>query len=73
MNISLRPIGHIENPYEEKFGVPRQSGLVNSVAGRIVLEEEFRVPEVFRGLEGFSHVWLLWLFSEKGGLLCSSF
>lgn len=63
-NISLQIIGHIYNDYNGKFGVPRQSGLVEEVISRVVLLPEFRRAEALRGLEGFSHVWLLWLFSE---------
>ncbi len=62
--ISLQIIGHIYNDYGGKFGVPRQSGLVEEVSSRVVLLPEFRRAEAFRGLAGFSHVWLLWLFSE---------
>lgn len=57
-------IAHIENDYTEKFGVPRQSGLVNEVVGRIVFEPEFRNPDALRGLEEFSHIWLIWEFSN---------
>lgn len=63
-NYVIRPIAHIENDFPEKFGVPRQSGLVPSVS-RIIMEEEYRVPEAFRGLDGYSHIWLLWIFSEN--------
>lgn len=62
--ISLQIIGHIYNDYGRKLGVPRQSGLVEEVISRVVLLPEFRRAEAFRGLAGFSHVWLLWLFSE---------
>ncbi|MBR5968288.1 MAG: tRNA (N6-threonylcarbamoyladenosine(37)-N6)-methyltransferase TrmO [Lachnospiraceae bacterium] len=57
-------IAHIENDYTEKFGVPRQSGLVSEVTSRVVFEPEFRNPEALRGLEGFTHIWLIWEFSE---------
>ena len=57
-------IAHIENDLETKFGVPRQSGLVDEVESRIVFEPDYRTPEALRGLEGFSHIWLLWDFSE---------
>ena len=63
----MRPIGHIETDLPEKFGVPRQSGLVEELTGRVVLEPDFRRPEVFRELDGFSHLWLLWHFSECAG------
>jgi len=59
----LKIIAHIENDFTEKFGIPRQSGLAQ-IPSRIIFEPEYRVPEAFRGLEGFSHLWLLWLFSE---------
>lgn len=62
--VSLQIIGHIYNDYDGKFGVPRQSGLVEEVISRVVLLPEFRRAEALRGLAGFSHVWLLWLFSE---------
>ncbi len=62
--LKLQIIGHIYNDYGGKFGVPRQSGLVEEVISRVVLLPEFRRAEAFRGLAGFSHVWLLWLFSE---------
>ncbi len=57
-------IAHVENVYSEKFGVPRQSGLVNEVESRIVFEPEFRVPEALRGREKFSHLWLSWVFDR---------
>lgn len=59
----LKIIAHIENSFTEKFGVPRQSGLAD-VVSRIVFEPEYRVPDAFRGIDGYSHLWLLWLFSE---------
>ncbi len=61
---SLHIIGHIHNPYTAKFGIPRQSGLVEEVISTIVLTPEYRNPDALRGLEGYSHLWLLWLFSE---------
>ena len=60
----MHTIAHIENNYTEKFGVPRQSGLVSEVTSLIVFEPEFRNPEALRGLEGFTHIWLIWEFSE---------
>ncbi|MGN0638712.1 MAG: tRNA (N6-threonylcarbamoyladenosine(37)-N6)-methyltransferase TrmO [Huintestinicola sp.] len=59
----LKIIARIENDFTEKFGVPRQSGLAD-IGSKIVFEPEYRVPEAFRGLEGFTHIWLLWQFSE---------
>jgi len=60
----MKIIAHIYTDYKEKFGIPRQSGLVEIAEGRIVFEREYRVREAFRGLEDFSHIWLLWQFSE---------
>lgn len=60
----MKHIAHIENIFTEKFGIPRQSGLVG-VMSRIVLAEEYRDPSVYKGLEDYSHVWLLWEFSEN--------
>lgn len=58
------PIAHIHTDFPTKFGVPRQSGLIKSLKGRIVFEPPYRNAEALRGLEGFSHIWLLWDFSE---------
>lgn len=57
-------IARIHTDFPTKFGVPRQSGLVNSLQGTIVFEPAYRNPDAFRGLEGFSHIWLIWQFSE---------
>ncbi len=62
----MKIIGHIETDFNTKFGVPRQSGLCDELKGRIVFEPEYRVAEAFRGLEDFSHIWVLWEFSESG-------
>ncbi len=60
----LKAIASIRTDFPTKFGVPRQSGLVKGLKGRIVFQPEYRNPEALRGLEGFSHIWLLWDFSE---------
>lgn len=60
----IRPVARIYTDFEDKFGIPRQSGRVPSLRGRIVFEPEFRTPEALRGLEGFSHLWLIFDFSE---------
>ena len=60
----MKPIAHIENDLSTKFGVPRQSGLIDKLMGRIIFEPEYRNPDALRGLEDFSHIWLLWDFSE---------
>ena len=57
-------IAHIETDFGSKFGVPRQAGLVPELAGRIVFEPGYRAAEALRGLEGFTHLWLIWVFSE---------
>ena len=62
--MKIRAIAHIENDYTSKFGVPRQSGLVEEVISRIVFEPEFRAEEALRGIEDFSHLWLIWGFHE---------
>ena len=58
----INPIAHIENDYTSKFAVPRQSCLENSLKSRIVFEGEYGREEAFRGLDGFSHLWLIWEF-----------
>jgi tRNA-Thr(GGU) m(6)t(6)A37 methyltransferase TsaA len=58
----MKIIGHIHTDFNEKFGIPRQSGLVNELEGRIIFLPEYRQPEAFRGLEEFSHIWILWQF-----------
>lgn len=60
---SLTVIAKIETDFPEKFGIPRQSGLVTELKGRVVLEPAFARKEALRGLEGFSHIWLIWGFS----------
>ena len=62
---TMRIIAHIHTDFGSKFGIPRQSGLVDSLQGAIIFESEYRVPEALRGLEGFSHLWLIWKFSES--------
>lgn len=60
----MKTIARIRNPYDEKFGVPRQSGLADEVLSEIVFEEAYRVPEALRGIEEFSHLWLIWSFDK---------
>lgn len=57
-------IARIHNDFPTKFGLPRQSGLVSGLCSTIVFEEPYRVPEALRGLDGYSHLWLVWEFSE---------
>ena len=61
----ISPIAYIHTEFPEKFGVPRQSGLAGSLRGTIVFEPEYRNPDALRGLEGFSHIWILWEFSAN--------
>ncbi len=60
----MKIIARIHNAYDEKFGVPRQSGLAEEVVSTVVFEEEYRVPEALRGIEDFSHLWLIWAFDR---------
>ena len=60
----MKIIAHIHTDLPTKFGVPRQSGLVDALKARIVFTEEYRDPEALRGLEDFTHIWLIWEFSE---------
>lgn len=62
----IAPVAHIKNSYKEKFGVPRQSGLAPSVSSEIVFCEEYRDENALRGIEQYSHIWLIWGFSENG-------
>ena len=64
MNNSLVVVAKIHTEFPDKFGIPRQSGLVPSLRGEIVFEPEFRSMDAVRGLEEFSHIWLLWEFSK---------
>ncbi len=64
-DLLLHPIARIRTDLPQKFGVPRQSGLVEALEGEIIFEPEYRRPEAFRGLEGFSHLWLIWGFSQN--------
>ena len=64
---TLRPIARIQSDFSEKFGIPRQSGLVEALRARVVFAPEYRVREAFRGLEGFTHIWLVWGFSQNVG------
>lgn len=61
--MECKVIAHIETDFDTKFGIPRQAGLVGELLGRIVFEPEYRVAEALRGMEGYSHLWLIWEFS----------
>ena len=60
----IKPIAYIHNDLKTKFGVPRQSGLANSLLSEIVFTPEYRVSDALRGMSDFSHIWLIWSFSE---------
>ena len=61
----MEPIAHIRSEFPSKFGVPRQAGLVEGLRAEVVFEPPFRVADALRGIEGFSHLWLIWEFSEN--------
>lgn len=63
--MEILPIAHILTEFNEKFGIPRQSGLAPDLTGVVVFEPEFRSADAVRGLEGFSHIWLIWEFSAN--------
>ncbi len=63
----MKCIARIHTDFPQKFGIPRQSGLVAELKGTVVFEPEYRNPDMLRGLEGFSHIWLIWSFSESKG------
>lgn len=63
--ICISPIARIRSDFPTKFGIPRQSGLVKELRATIVFEPEFRNPDTLRGIEGFSHLWLIWQFSQS--------
>ena len=64
MDITIHPIASMRSDFPTKFGIPRQSGLVEELRSTIVFEPEYRNPDTLRGIEGFSHLWLIWQFSE---------
>ena len=61
---TIRPIAHVQSDYNEKFGIPRQSGLVPELTSRVVIDPAFRNVDAVRGLTAYSHIWLIWGFSE---------
>ncbi len=63
--MEIKPIARIHTEFPEKFGIPRQSGLAKALRGRIIFEPQYRNPDALRGLEGFSHLWLIWEFSAN--------
>lgn len=65
--LTLAPVAHIRSDFPTKFGIPRQSGLAESLRSTVVFAPEYRNPDALRGLEGFSHLWLVWVFSRSVG------
>ncbi len=63
----MEPIARIHTDFSTKFGVPRQSGLVEALEAEIIFEPPYRDPAALRGLEGFSHLWLVWVFHQAAG------
>ena len=63
--MELKPIAHIHTDFTSKFGIPRQSGRVDELMGVIRFEDEYRIKEAVRGLDGYSHIWLIWEFSDN--------
>lgn len=61
----IKPIAHIKTNFKEKFGIPRQSGIINEITGEIIFEKEFRNIVALRGIENFSHLWIIFDFSEN--------
>lgn len=64
-DFTVKPIAHMRSDFTGKFGIPRQSGIVSELVSYVVFEPEFRNPDALRGIEGFSHLWLIWQFSEN--------
>ena len=64
MDVTIQPIARMRSDFASKFGIPRQSGLVEELRSTIVFEPEFRNPDALRGIEEFSHLWIIWQFSE---------
>lgn len=60
----IKPIAHIKSDFAEKFGIPRQSGLVSALTSQIIFESEYAVADAVRGLEEYSHLWIIWQFSK---------
>ena len=64
LEYTMKVIAHIYTDFPEKFGIPRQSGLIDGLKGKIIFEPEYRVAEAVKGMEEYSHLWLLWKFSK---------
>ncbi len=64
-NVTIHPIATMHSDFHSKFGIPRQSGLVEELTSTIVFEPDYRNPDMLRGIEGYSHLWLIWQFSAN--------
>ena len=64
MDVTIKVIARMKSDFPTKFGIPRQSGLVNELRSTVIFEPEFRNADALRGIEGYSHLWLIWQFSE---------
>lgn len=64
MDTTIQAIAYMKSDFPTKFGIPRQSGLVEELRSTIIFHPEYRNPDALRGLEGFSHLWLIWQFSQ---------
>lgn len=65
--MEIERIGIIRTDFPTKFGIPRQSGIVKRLEGQIIFDPKYRSPDAIRGIEGFSHLWIVWGFSENEG------
>ena len=63
--MEMKPIARFHSPFNSKFGIPKQAGLVDELEGQIVFEPQFRNPDALRGMEGFDYLWLIWEFSAN--------
>ena len=63
--MNIHPIAYFRSPFSSKFGIPKQSGLVEELEGRIVFAPEYRNADYIRGLQGFDYIWLIWEFSDN--------
>lgn len=63
--MEIKPIAHIKTDFKEKFGIPRQSGIIEQITGEIIFEKEFRNPDALRGIEEYSYLWLIFDFSKN--------
>lgn len=65
MDVTIQPIATMRSDFSSKFGIPRQSGLVSELRSTIVFEPDYRNPDALRGIEEFSHLWIIWQFSQN--------